>query len=299
MNRKERAIDKSELSRIEDRIYQIDFSQSVDSEAMRKRILKESEEKRGVYMRKHLSFKKIATIIAAAVLGSCLMLQTTFGQEVVAKVLKRFTITGSTYEQMNPKAVVEPVELPDSLKGKVFTKDGKEITVITEDTEGFCDKDGNPITGFDPETGEIWTEKDLNEIIDGMLVERDIHKINDHICFKAKIPAYVPEGYKFDRFQYFKKDESSPTNGMYGYLYYVNEETGKDILIMENYDCYMTRGTLTTDSVIEKIDINGVEAMLVGGTVDWVEDGVGIFYVGKGIETEELINSASSMKDIQ
>ena len=297
MNRREQEIDENELRKIEDRIYQIDFSQSVDSEAMRKRILKESEEKRGVYMRKHLSFKKIATIIAAAVLGSCLMLQTTFGQEVVAKVLKRFTISGSTYEQRNPEAF-EPVELPDSLKGKVFTKDGKEITVITEDTEGFCDKDGNAITSFDPETGEIWTEKDQKEVIDGMLVERDIHKINDHICFKAKIPAYVPEGYKFDRFQYWK-DDGGEYDGMYGDLYYVNEETGNEIIIMERHDCYATQGVLTTDSVIEKIDINGVEAMLVGGTVDWVEDGVGIFYVGKGIETEELIKSASSMKDIQ
>ncbi len=298
MNRKEQAIDKSELSRIEDRIYQIDFSQSVDSEAMRKRILKESEEKRGIYMRKHWSFKKIATISAAAVLGSCLMLQTTFGQEVVAKVLKRFTISGSTYEQTNPE-VFEPVELPDALKGKVFTKDGKEITVITEDTEGFCDKDGNAITSFDPETGEIWTEKQQQEVLDGMLVERDIHKINDHICFKAKIPAYVPEGYKFDRFQYYKKDESSPTNGMYGHLYYVNEETGNEIFIMENHDCYMTQGVLRTDEVLEEIEINGEDAILRGNRIYWVEDGVAIMYEGGAVEAEEVIKSASSMKDIE
>ena len=298
MNRKEQAIDENELRRIEDRIYQIDFSQSVDSEAMRKRILKENEEKRGVYMRKHWSLKKIATISAAAVLGSCFMLQTTFGQEVVAKVLKRFTITGSTYEQMNPKAVVEPVELPDSLKGKVFTKDGKEVTIMTESTEGFCDKDGNTITSFDPETGEIWTEKDQKEVIDGMLVERDIHKVNDHLCFKAKIPAYVPEGYKFDRLQYWKGD-GSEYDGMYGYLYYVNEETGNEIEIAERHDCYATQGVLRTDDVLVEIDINGEDAILRGNAVTWVEDGVGIKYYGGALETEEVIKSASSMKDIE
>lgn len=67
------------------------------------------------------------------------------------------------------------------------------------------------------------------------LVIKDIRKLNDYTCFDVIFPSYLPEGYQFDRAEFYKEDNSVVEDTKYIELYFTNNKTGKYIYMQQRF----------------------------------------------------------------
>jgi hypothetical protein len=107
----------------------------------------------------------------------------------------------------------------------------------------------------------------------------------------------LPEGYEFDRAEFYKDDNGVVENSKYITLYFTNKKTGEKIYIPQRFADEETAYS-TGASKVEEIKINGVDAVLYDDrNIDWEANGViyGISAKGK-ITRDELIKIAESIK---
>jgi hypothetical protein len=253
-------------------------------------------------MKKINKIKKTGIVAASLLIASTLVAQTTFAQEAVEKILKTISLGHVTMVQYDDNEREEET-LADSLKGKVFDKNGKVIEKISQDIvkDGLYTHNGEKIKDINPKKGTIVTEKQAaqaeKDMEENTLYVTDSSKLNNYTCFHVKLPSYLPNGYKFDRAEFYKNDDGSiEKDSKYASLFFKNKETGKDIYIDERFACDETR-TFENAEDIEKININGVDAILSNGrNINWEANGTIYFLAGKNITKDEAIKIAESIK---
>ncbi len=278
-----------------------DFSKDSNKEAVFNKVYKNINQHKGDnIMKKENRFKRskvaVALFAATCMLGISLM-QTTFAQGIVEKIINKITlgnITAIQYEE--PK--IEMYDIPEDLKGKLFDKEGNVLDVITKDyTGGFYTEEGEKIA--DCSNGKITTvaqqEKEKQETT---LVVREVDKLNNYTCFNVGIPTYLPKGYEFDRAEFYKDENGDVKDKKYIDLYFTNKETGKYFFFQQRFSCEETGYAMSGDEKIEKIEINGVKAILSGDrNIDWEANGVIYALSSRGsFEKDELIKVAKSIK---
>ncbi len=196
----------------------------------------------------------------------------------------------------HPKQNVYP--LPDELKGKIFDKNGKGLEAITEEDRGeLYTADREKIVDFS--NGQVITEEEKARMgLEGKLVVRDSEKLNEYTCFKVILPGYLPAGYKFERAEFYKDNEGNVSRKKYVDLIFTNETTGKHIFMQQRFSDKETAYEFSTEDVIEKIKINGVDAVITGGSsMNWEYNEVLYNLSGKGaFDKRELIKLAESIK---
>jgi hypothetical protein len=245
--------------------------------------------------------KKTGIIAASLLIVSTLVSQTTFAQATVEKILKTLSlghVTMIEYDGNEPEEAI----LPDSLKGNVFDKNKNPLEKITKDifAEGIYTKDGEKIAKINPEKGTLVTEKQMKEDKkkdrDNTLYVTDSSKLNEYTCFEVKLPTYLPAGYTFKNADFNKDKAGNVKDSKYASLHFENKTTGKEIYIQERFACDETKSVGDAED-IEKININGVDAILSNGrNIDWEADNT-IYYVGgKNIGKDEAIKVAESIK---
>lgn len=240
---------------------------------------------------------KVASIALVCILGFSIM-QASFAQEFVGKVIKtislgRITVTEEEFSEIQ----VYPV--PDKLKGKLFDKDGNPIEEFSKaNTENPYTADGEKIADIDLETGEIITVAEAEEIRkEQTLIVKDPNELNDYTCFNVILPSYLPEGYKFDRAEFYKNENGVVENTKYIDLYFTNEKVEKYIFISQSPADEETAYSLSTDGKIEQVKINGIDAVMVDGrNIHWEANGALYMLSGKGIDKDQLIKIAESIK---
>jgi hypothetical protein len=237
---------------------------------------------------------KVASIALVCVLGFSIM-RTASAQEFVGKVLKTISLGHITVSEEEPMEV-ESFPVPEKFKGKIFDKDGNPIEEFPGKPEKFYTASGEEIATFDLEDGEIITVAEQGKMMEeGTLVVKDTSKLNDYTCFDVTLPSYLPEGYEFDRAGFFKDDNGVVENSKYIELYFTNDKTGKFIYMQQRFadeeTAYGTGG-----SKVEKIKVNGVDAVLYDNSLDWEYNGVIYMLNGRGIAKDELIKIAESIK---
>lgn len=286
------------LQELEAALYHLDFSEASNKNRVMNKVLSQIQREEVNKMNKNKSIKKVISIAVAASLSLTLFMQTAMAKEIVDKIIKVISLQHIEVLQTETHQVAD-MPIPAALKGKLFTKEGKEITVWTQDLQEVYTAEGEKIEEMDMMTGEVITEEEFKKIEEAStLVIKDPGKINDYTCFTAKLPSYLPEGYTFDRAEYYKDEKGKVENSKYIDLYFINETAGKELFMQERFADAETAYQMSTDGKIEEIQLNGNKAILSDErSIDWEADGVLFGLSGKGnISREELIKMASSIK---
>lgn len=282
-----------------------DFSENSNKNRVYDRILRNIDKYEGEDIVKTSrkfkhSITKVASIALACVLGFSIM-RTASAQEFVGKVLKTISLGHITVSEEEPMEV-ESFPVPEKLKGKLFDKDGNPIEEFSKANTGNpYTADGEKIADFDVETGEIITVAEAEKMRkEQTLIVKDPNELNDYTCFDVILPSYLPEGYKFDRAEFYKDGDGVVENTKYIDLYFTNEKTGKYIFIQQRDADEETGYSMSTDAKIEQVKINGVDAAMVNGrnkNIHWEANGVLYMLSARGeVAKDELIKIAESIK---
>ncbi|MDR7857426.1 DUF4367 domain-containing protein [Tissierella sp.] len=237
---------------------------------------------------------KVASIALICILGISTM-RTSFAQELVDKIANFISIGHVTVYEDPMLNEGELIQIPDELKGKIFDKDGNPIEEFIVGTPNVMyTAEGEEIDRIESETMKIMTVSEA-EREEGNLVVRDTEELNTYTSFTVKLPKYLPEGYEFDRAEFFKDENGIVEDTKYISLYFTNDETGEYIYMQQRYadeeTAYETGGYK-----VEKIEINGVDAIIYDNSLDWEDEGVIYSLNGRGIPRDELIKTAESFK---
>lgn len=240
---------------------------------------------------------KVASFALVCVLGVSVM-QTSFAQGVVDKIVRTVTLGHITILQSEPSDV-KSVSIPDELKGKIFDKDGNPLELLSTDyAEEIYTADGEEIAYIDSNGDIITVTEDEKIREEQTLVVKDPNELNNYTCFDVKLPSYLPEGYKFDKAEFFKesKDDIVENAKCIG-LYFANENTGQFMYMQQRF-AEEDAGYATGAAKVEELKINGVDAVLYDDSnLDWEYDGVIYMLVGRGeIVKDELVKIAESIK---
>ncbi|NMM64517.1 DUF4367 domain-containing protein [Clostridium sp. P21] len=274
-----------------------DFSKDSNKEAVFKKTLNNINQHKGENVMKNSNkVRKITAAAASFVIVCGVFSQTSFAKGFAEKVINKISLGHITVEQSEgPSEMV----VPTNLEGKVFDKNKNPVTVITKNTGKIYTKSGEQIV--DIKNGKIVTisEKKAEEAKDeeNIVTVKDSSSLNKYTCFNVKLPSYLPKGYKFDRAEFFK-DEDGIINKKYINLYFTNEKTGKCISMQQRFADQETKYASGTDGKIEKVKVNGKDAVLSDNrSMDWENNGVLYGLSGRGaFGKDELIKIADSIK---
>lgn len=238
---------------------------------------------------------KAASFALVCILGITTM-KTSFAQELVDKIANFISIGHVTVYEDPVYNKGEIIPVPEELKGKIFDKDGKpmeEMTVGSPDT--MYTADGEKINSIESETFKIEIEAE-NKLENNNLVVKDTDKLNDYTCFEVILPNYLPNGYDFDRAEFFRDENGIVENSKYISLYFINNATGEYIYMQQRFadeeTAYAAGGRK-----IEQLKINGADAILYDNNLDWEDNKVIYALSGRGIiPRDELIKIAESFK---
>lgn len=273
-----------------------DFSKSSNKKAVYEKTLKNIEESDGGEIMKKSNKIKCPVVAAVAVcIMSISLMQSSFAQEVAEKVINKISLGHISVVQTES---IETAPVPDNLKGKIFDRHGKPITVFSKENDGpYYTAKGEKIDSFS--NNEIITEAEQEKMDEeNILIVKDSKKLNDYTCFNVILPRYLPEGYKFDRAEFYKNEKGNVSGTKYVSLYFTNEKTGKYIFMQERFADKETGYEESTEGKIEKIKINGVDAIMSNDRgIDWEANGTLYSLSGRGeILRNEIIKIAESIK---
>ena len=289
----------NELLELGKKLVDNNFSKDSNKEAVFNKALKNINEYKGDNIMKSSRKSKRLTTIAASITLVCVvsvsLTQTSFGQDIMGKVIKKISLghIGAVQEEASKQ---ESFAVPSELKGKIFDKDGNEIKEFSKKYKGkFYTSNGEEIE--DISGGVITTvaeyEKERKETT---LVVKNSDELNKYTCFNVILPSYLPEGYEFDRAEFYKNEDGVVKGTKYIDLYFKNGI--KEIFMQQRFADKSTGYVDGTDGKIEKIKVNDVDAILMDNrNIDWEYNGVIYGISGRGEVTKsELIKIAESIK---
>ncbi len=256
-------------------IYDILNEVEIDTEGYEAYELSEIEKERiKKSMKKNrISIKKVLPAAACAAVCVALLSQTAFAKNLVSQFVQSVKLDHVQVEQMQG----QPKNIDD------------EKNIVSEKTEdGVTEilyEDGTMVmvSGADGRTGD--SKK---------AIITDAESINENTAFLAKLPAYLPEGYQFDRAEQYKDSDGS-ISGKYLTVYF-NNAAGQEVFLQERLADEETGFADGTDGTLEEIMINGNRAALSDGhNLTWEADGTIYTLSAKDIPTQELIQIAESI----
>jgi len=278
-----------------------DFSKESDKEGIFLKTLKNINESEGEKNMKIINrVKKIGLAVASITLVITIGMQTTFAQGFIEKIIAQISLGHVTAVQYENDGIKE-YPVPAALKGKLFDKDGKAIEILKEEAKETYTAQGEKIDSFEAD-GSIVTvaqaEKSRAEIT---LTVKDSKTLSDYTCFNVILPTYLPQGYVFDKAEFYKDEKGIVKDSKYIELYFTNQTTAKTIHMQQRFADEETSSTMGTDGKVEKIKINGLDAILTdNSSLDW--EAYGNLYFLSGSKTDgavgrkELIKIAESVK---
>jgi len=236
----------------------------------------------------------LATLLVVSVL-SVTFVQPSFAQELLMKVLQTINLGHIVAHEVEFSA--DSNVIPDDLKGKIFDSKGNALVTLdaAQKAGDIYNADGEKIVGV--EDGRLVTQSERDQEKAELLIERDSSKLNEYTIFDVGLPAYLPEGYTFDRAEFYKDSNGDVINSKYINLYFVNEATDEIISMQQRHADSETAYEMSTDGTIEKVKINGVDAVFVNGKgLDWEANGVLYGVTSASLDKNDLIKVAESIR---
>ncbi|WP_079912612.1 DUF4367 domain-containing protein [Paenibacillus sp. 32352] len=238
-----------------------DYSQHSDPETMYHRIMRNKEngkETRGS-RKKWTRLAASAASVAAVGIISLSIVQPSFASDIVSRIINTISLGHISVSQMEPSVTHIPI---DEMK--------KQVMVSAQD--------------------QAASESNT-------LVVRDPGQLNQYTSFQVLLPSYQPEGYVFDRAEFYKDEQGVVSGSKYINIYYKQPATGKQIFMQQRHADEETAFGLSTTNKIEAIQIHGVDAVMTGEhSIDWETNGVLYSLTAKGLEKDEVIKIAESIR---
>ncbi len=292
----------------------VDLSEYSAAELTEKERLTMKKEVLNRTKKKSRAKKYIAVAAAAALVAA--MTQFAFAQGFVEKIVKIVSTGYNTVIETDDSDAV--FTLPESIKGRVFDRNGDPITEITggSDENEFEIYDENGVK-YDPErwiellreAGVIGADADVSvsSAYSGKLVPNsddgirvfttpeEFEDFKSGLNFKLFEPEYLPSGYAFLYAEGFTDDDGR-LSGDYAVVGYSNGSevfTVHERVINEN-----TKYTTSYDSPVTETDIHGCTAVKTDYSIMWEENGVSVDILSgnSSVTGDELLKIAESMK---
>lgn len=241
----------------------------------------------------------IAAAVCTAMAAGVLFAQPSFASSLLDRVIATFSVGYSTMSQEEPAAEVKVLPVPESLRGQLFDAAGQPVSEIGPDTGPLFGPDGAAVTRID------WGNVVMTSApgTDGqqehdVLKLTDTDRLNDYTRFAVGLPAYLPEGYAFDRGEQYL-DEQGNANPEYLNLYFT-DAAGGSLFLQERVASRENATDGGTTDKLEQVKVNGADAVTNGTFIEWEADGV-MYYLsakqmGGQIAKEELIRIAESIR---
>lgn len=229
------------------------------------------------------SYRKPAVAAACALIIFTLPF-TSFGSEIVETVKQVASPSGRIVVNED-KLIADPAKmpLPDYLQGKIFDKDGKEITnckPLAEEQAVFS-KDGREITAtdYDEATGEVTFEYagEAKFASDKSPVEEIAKKLSFN-------PLVLP-----NKYNYVGSETFAEPGTLSDYVSFTYEKDGKTIYIDERVSTPESAYETGGDGKIYEVNVDGVKVIIQGHSADFERDGLLIGISAKGADKDELI----------
>ncbi|WP_025849481.1 DUF4367 domain-containing protein [Paenibacillus ehimensis] len=241
-----------------------DYSKKSDKEVVYRRIMnsKFNEKETKEMKKRKIRARFSVTVASLAIVGgiSLFAVQPSSASELINKIINTISLGYISVSQMEPT--------PD---GAVLSDEMKKQAVVTQ--KGEQPPQVNTLEVKDPE------------------------KLNQYTAFDVRLPSYLPEGYAFDRAEFYEDEDGTVSNAKYINIYYVNERTGKLLFMQQRFADEETAFSAATSNKIDLVKINGTDAIMSGEhTLDWEAGGVLYALTGKELQREEIIKIAESIR---
>lgn len=280
-----------------------DFSKGSNKKAVFDKTLVNINENKGEKMMRKLNIRKRSVVAASLlVVGimSVFLIQPSFAHNLVGKIINTLSLGHVRIIQTEPSHQENggKISVPDDLKGKIFDKEGNPIEVYSDKSEQkrYYTADGEEIAYVSD--GEIITVSEKEKMAqEHKLVVKEPNELEKYTCFKVILPSYLPEGYQFDRAEFYK-DEKGVVSPKYMDLYFINESTGNSIYMQQRFADEETAFETGTEREIEQVMINDVDAVIIDArSMHWETNHVIYSLSGRGqITNSELIKIAESIQ---
>lgn len=246
----------------------------------------DEKDKQEVYVKmkkkQRKQYKKPAIAAACALLIATLPF-TSFGGGIVNTVRQAVSPSGRIVINEDEPAVAIP--FPEELKGKVFDKEGNEITdvEVLKKAEHVYSKDGREIVGSNYDeatrTGEVTFEyaDEAKSTGDKAPVEEIAKKLN----FNPLVFS--------DKYNYVESEIFADPGTLSDYVAFTYEKDGKTIHLHERIsspeNAYETGG----EGKIDEVNVDGVKVIIQGRDADFERDGLLVSVSAGGADKDDLI----------
>lgn len=247
----------------------------------------EEKDKQEVYAKmknkQRKQYKKPAIAAACALLIATLPF-TSFGGGIVNTVKQVVSPSGRIVVNED-KLAVDPKDIPfpEELKGKVFDKEGNEITDsdVLKNAEHVYSKDGREIVGYDYDeaTGEVTFAYagEANPAAD----KAPVKEIAKKLSFNPLVFS--------DKYNYVESEVFAESGKPSDYVAFTYEKDGKTIYLNERISspeaAYETGG----EGKIYEVNVDGVKVIIQDHDADFERDGLLVSISARGADKDDLI----------
>lgn len=228
-------------------------------------------------------YKKPAIAAACALLIATLPF-TSFGGGIVETVKQAVSPSGRIVINEDKLAVnPKDVPFPEELKGKVFDKEGNEITdfEVLKNAEHVYSKDGREIVSYtdDEATGEVTFEyaDEPNPAADKAPVEEIAKKLN----FNPLVFS--------DKYNYVESEIFAEPGTLSDYVFFTYEKDGKTIYIDERVSSPESAYETGGEGKIYEVNVDGVKVIIQGHEANFERDGLLVSISARGADKDDLI----------
>ncbi|AIQ45405.1 hypothetical protein R70723_05455 [Paenibacillus sp. FSL R7-0273] len=242
-------------------------------------------------------WKRPAMVMASLLVAGALsvsLVKPSYAQELLGRVLQSINLGNIIVHEMD---TAEMPDFPKELEGKLFDKDGNVITADSKKVDEIYNAAGEQIVNFE---GDQLITKSEQEQRDKEAAERIVAvksraELDQYAMFKVKLPEYLPEGFAFDRGEFYKSEDG--VNGKYLDLFFSSEHKGQDLKMHFRYSDKETAYEMSFDGKVEPVKLNGVDAVMMDDrNLDWEADGVLYNIVSHGLDRAEVLKIAESLR---
>ncbi len=247
----------------------------------------DEKDKQEVYVKmkkkQRKQYKKPAIAAACALLIATLPF-TSFGGGIVNTVRQAVSPSGRIVINEDEPAVAIP--FPEDLKGKVFDKEGNEITdvEVLKKAEHVYSKDGREIVGSNYDeatrTGEVTFEY-ADEAKESTGDKAPVDVIAKKLSFNPLVFS--------DKYNYVESEIFAEPGTLSDYVSFTYEKDGKTIHLHERISSPETAYETGGEGKIDEVNVDGVKVIIQGHNADFERDGLLVSVSAGGADKDDLI----------
>ncbi len=230
-------------------------------------------------------------IAAACALFIATLPFTSFGSGIVNTVKQVVTPSGRIVINED-KLAVDPkdVPFPDYLKGKIFDKDGNEITsseaLVKE--EPIYSKDGREIvsSAYDKATGEV-TFAYADDVKESTGNKAPVEEIAKSLSFHPLVFS--------EKYNYVESETYAEAGERSDYVTFTYKKDGKIIYLQERISSPETAYETGGDEKIYEANVDGIKLIIQGHSADFERNGLLVSISAKGADKDDLITMAKDL----